>query len=123
VVQAVLSAQGRRPRVPRPRSYWPRTRPIVRAGFARCWTRAADESRLSAEAATGTEATSTGLGASPDVVVMDIQDAGAGWPGGDPPADQIRTRPLSQDRVLVLTTFEIDEYGLRGARRRRQRLS
>ncbi|MBL7489439.1 response regulator transcription factor [Frankia sp. AgB1.9] len=81
--------------------------PLVRAGFG-VFLDAAPDLDVVAEAADGAEAVRLAQELVPDVVVMDIR-----MPGLDGIA---ATRAISADerlantRVLVLTTFEVDEY-------------
>jgi DNA-binding NarL/FixJ family response regulator len=81
--------------------------PMVRAGF-RALLDSRDDIEVVGEAATGTEALELVSTQRPDVVVMDIRM---------PEMDGIEaTRRITADpglgrtRVLVLTTFELDEY-------------
>jgi DNA-binding NarL/FixJ family response regulator len=81
--------------------------PMVRAGF-RSLLDARDDFEVVGEAATGSEALEQARAQRPDVVVMDIRM---------PEMDGLEaTRRIASDpalattRVLVLTTFELDEY-------------
>jgi DNA-binding NarL/FixJ family response regulator len=77
---------------------------LVRAGF-RMILRAEPDIEVVAEAADGREAVSRARETSPDVVLMDIR-----MPGVD---GVEATRRIAEDggpRVLVLTTFDLDEY-------------
>ncbi len=79
--------------------------PLVRAGF-RVLIDAADDLTVTAEAATGLEAVDLARAARPDVVVMDIR-----MPELDGlAATRLITAEHPGVRVLILTTFEIDEY-------------
>jgi DNA-binding NarL/FixJ family response regulator len=75
--------------------------PLMRAGF-RAVLEATGEMEVVAEAADGLEAVSAARAAKPDVVLMDIR-----MPGLDG-ISAIRQMP--SQRVLVLTTFALDEY-------------
>jgi DNA-binding NarL/FixJ family response regulator len=80
---------------------------LIRAGFATL-LRAADDIEVVGEAADGAEAIALVRVTKPDVVLMDVR-----MPGTDGLAatQQITTDPdLPDVRVLVLTTFEADEY-------------
>ena len=81
--------------------------PMVRAGF-RSLLDARDDLEVVGEAATGAEALERARELRPDVVVMDIRM---------PEMDGLEAtrritgdQALSDTRVLVLTTFELDEY-------------
>jgi DNA-binding NarL/FixJ family response regulator len=81
--------------------------PIVRAGF-RSLLDSRDDFEVVGEAATGSQALEQARAQRPDVVVMDIRM---------PEMDGLEaTRRITSDpllaatRVLVLTTFELDEY-------------
>jgi DNA-binding NarL/FixJ family response regulator len=77
---------------------------LVRAGF-RMILRAEPDIEVVAEAADGREAVARARETSPDVVLMDIR-----MPGVD---GVEATRRIAEDggpRVLVLTTFDLDEY-------------
>ncbi|MGH2872637.1 MAG: response regulator [Solirubrobacteraceae bacterium] len=75
--------------------------PLMRAGF-RAVLEATGEMQVVAEAATGAEAIAAARAARPDVILMDIRM---------PELDGIEAiRRLPGHRVLVLTTFGLDEY-------------
>jgi DNA-binding NarL/FixJ family response regulator len=80
---------------------------LVRAGF-RSLLDAQDDIEVVAEAENGEEAVAATLGHRPDVVLMDIR-----MPGSD---GLTATRRISEEptldrvRVVILTTFELDEY-------------
>jgi DNA-binding NarL/FixJ family response regulator len=75
--------------------------PMMRAGF-RAVLEATGDIVVVAEAANGAEAVAAAAEHAPDVVLMDIRM---------PVMDGIEaTRRLSRQRVLILTTFGLDEY-------------
>jgi DNA-binding NarL/FixJ family response regulator len=81
--------------------------PMVRAGF-RALLDSRDEIEVVGEAATGAEALAKVSALRPDVVVMDIRMPQM---DGLEATRRITTDPaLSGTRILVLTTFELDEY-------------
>ncbi len=87
--------------------------PLIRAGFSAILGSAADLA-IVGEARTGTEAVQAVRRLVPDVVLMDVRM---------PELDGIEaTRQIAADpalaavRVLVVTTFELDEYVLRALR-------
>ncbi|MCW2938039.1 MAG: vraR3 [Actinomycetia bacterium] len=77
---------------------------LVRAGF-RVLVDSAPDLRVVGEAANGREALALTRDYAPDVVLMDIR-----MPGMDGLAATREITASSRVRVLVLTTFEIDEY-------------
>jgi DNA-binding NarL/FixJ family response regulator len=75
--------------------------PLMRAGF-RAVLEATGDIEVVAEAADGLEAVTTAKAAQPDVILMDVRM---------PNLDGIEAiKRLPQHRVLVLTTFGLDEY-------------
>lgn len=81
--------------------------PMVRAGF-RALLDSRDQIEVVGEAATGAEALDQVRLLRPDVVVMDIRMPEM---DGLEATRRITTDPtLSHTRILVLTTFELDEY-------------
>jgi DNA-binding NarL/FixJ family response regulator len=79
---------------------------MVRAGF-RMILESEPDIEVVGEAADGEQATAATRKLSPDVVLMDIQ-----MPGGDglQATRRITERPGGCSRVVILTTFERDEY-------------
>ena len=75
--------------------------PLMRAGF-RAVLEAAGDIDVVAEAGTGEEAIQAAAEHAPDVVLMDIRMPGMNGIEA--------TRQLSRHRVLILTTFGLDEY-------------
>ncbi len=80
---------------------------LIRAGF-RSLLEAEPDIEIVGEAGSGTEAVALVRAQKPDVVLMDIR-----MPGGDGlwATGQIAADPaLSATRIVIVTTFELDEY-------------
>jgi DNA-binding NarL/FixJ family response regulator len=82
--------------------------PLVRAGL-RMIIEAADDLRIVAEASDGREAIDAARRAHPDIVLMDIRMPTI---DGIEATRQITTAGDHPPRVLILTTFDLDEYVL-----------
>jgi DNA-binding NarL/FixJ family response regulator len=86
---------------------------IVRAGF-RALLDAESDIEVAGEAETGEQALDQVRALRPDVVVMDIRMPG--MDGLEATSRITEDTALTNTRVLVLTTFELDEYVFRGLR-------
>jgi DNA-binding NarL/FixJ family response regulator len=80
---------------------------LVRAGFAMILS-TSSEIEVVGEAANGHEAVKLAASLTPDVVLMDIQMPGLN--GIDATKRIVADRRTAQTRVLILTTFDLDEY-------------
>lgn len=80
---------------------------LVRAGF-RALLEAEDDLEVVGEAATGRDAVELARRTHPDVVLMDIRmpDGDGLWATGELASDP----ELSDTRIVMVTTFELDEY-------------
>lgn len=80
---------------------------LVRRGFA-ALLRAEDDLEVVGEAGTGSEAIDQAFATSPDVILMDIRMPDL---DGIAATERITADPrLAASRVLVLTTFDLDQY-------------
>jgi DNA-binding NarL/FixJ family response regulator len=80
---------------------------LLRAGF-RALIDAEDDLEVVGEAGDGAEALAVVRSSKPDVVLMDIRMPGV---DGLEATRQISAEPtLSETRIIILTTFELDEY-------------
>jgi DNA-binding NarL/FixJ family response regulator len=80
---------------------------LVRSGF-KALLDAEDDIVVVGEAASGSEAVQRARAARPDVVLMDIRMPGLDGIGAT--GEIVRTRGLEQVRVLILTTYDTDDY-------------
>jgi DNA-binding NarL/FixJ family response regulator len=86
---------------------------LIRSGFA-ALIGSADDLEVVGEAGDGAEAVRQSFALRPDVVLMDIRMPGM---DGLTAARQVTESPeLSDVRVIVLTTFEVDEYVVQALR-------
>ena len=79
---------------------------LVRTGF-RLILQQAPEMSVVGEAADGEQAAAMALDLQPDVVLMDVRMPGV---NGVEATRMIRDGAAPQTRVLMLTTFDLDEY-------------
>ena len=85
--------------------------PLIRMGFRMVLDEEPDL-RIVGEAADGDEAVAAALRLDPDVVVMDVR-----MPGTDGiEATRMLAEQCPRSRVLILTTFDLDEYAFSGLR-------
>jgi DNA-binding NarL/FixJ family response regulator len=80
---------------------------LVRAGF-RVLLESADDIEVAGEAANGEEAIGLALETHPDVVLMDIRMPGVD--GLEATRRIVADKRLAGVRVLIVTTFQVDEY-------------
>lgn len=78
---------------------------LVRQGL-RVLIESADDLQVVGEAADGAEAVELAADVKPDVIVMDVRMSGA---DGIDATREIASWPMPRPRVLVLTTFDLDE--------------
>jgi DNA-binding NarL/FixJ family response regulator len=85
--------------------------PLIRMGFRMVLDEEPDL-RIVGEASDGDEAVAAALRLDPDVVVMDVR-----MPGTDGiEATRMLVERCPRSRVLILTTFDLDEYAFSGLR-------
>jgi DNA-binding NarL/FixJ family response regulator len=87
--------------------------PLVRAGFA-AMVRQTDDLVVVGEAADGNEAIALASSAQPDVLLMDVRMPGTD--GIEATARITSDHGTSGVRVVILTTFDLDEYVYAGLR-------
>jgi DNA-binding NarL/FixJ family response regulator len=80
---------------------------LVRAGF-RALLDAEDDMEVVGEAADGDEAVTLATGLAPDVVLMDVRMPGCD--GLEATRRIVANNRLAQVRIIILTTFDLDEY-------------
>ena len=81
---------------------------VVRDGFAELLNTQPDFTVI-ATASDGTEAVRLCGDLHPDVVLMDVRMPGDGWNRSHPP-DRSHAATTAVPRILILTTFDLDEY-------------
>ena len=92
---------------------------LVRAGF-RMILDAEDDFKVLGEASNGTDAVEMARSLQPEVILMDIRMPG--MDGLEATKRIVESESTKDIRVLILTTFDEDEYVYGGTARRRQRL-
>jgi CheY-like chemotaxis protein len=91
---------------------------LVRAGFVKL-LESEDDMQVVGEAGDGSEAIDRAAATRPDVVLMDIRMPQV---DGIEATRRVRAQPHAP-RVVILTTFDLDEYVFDAIKARRERLS